>query len=146
LPKIAHRNSKVIETIKGIPPQVDKLIIIPSHFRNKKIQRNYFNPRFLHLVKGRQFFVEWENQDNFDHNLIFYEISVRNRTKNLGETGRIKPGQSKTLKFNFRKSTRIDYICKLHKNEFGTVVIYPKEEEDMSNTDQLRFLRQIFDI
>lgn len=130
----------------GSPPHVDSEVIIPRGFSNLKIERNYFNPRFVHLVRGKAKFVEWVNQDIVVHRLVFYEITKASKIKYLFDTNKIAPGKSSIIKFNFKTSSRIDYYCKLHKNESGTVIIYPREEEIMSNTDQLRFLSKMFGI
>lgn len=116
-------------------------VIIPVNFRNKMLERNYFYPRFIKILKGQV--IEWINQDSSPHHLEFYE--VKNRPIRLFDLGEVGSGQRKQKRFDI-DGPRIEYFCKLHKNEFGTIVIFPKPERQMSNTDQLRFLSKTFNI
>ncbi len=44
------------------------------------------------------------------------------------------------MTFDYSDVERIDYHCETHPNETGTVIILPKNEESMTNTERLRFL------
>lgn len=59
--------------------------------------------------------------------------------------GPIEPNQVARLKFDYQIE-RIDYQCGEHPNERGTIVIFPDDEDKMSNTDRLRFLSRVFEI
>jgi hypothetical protein len=139
------KNANRIEEIKGNVKTVDDQLIIPPKFFNPSIEQNYFNPRFVHLVKGKEQLVKWINQDNCSHRLIFFEVHDSNFSV-IFTSSVIPPRKSITLKFNFDSESRIDYYCYHHKNEFGAVIIFPEEKSRMSNTDQLRFLSKIFSI
>lgn len=123
----------------SIEATVIRRVIIPHKFTNSQLKVNYFIPRFKKVVKGEN--VEWVNLDSNTHHLRFYEISG----KRLLDLGRIRPKTSKKQRFDYNVS-RIDYECILHNNEIGTVIIYPKPEDQMTNSQQLRFLSEIFDI
>jgi hypothetical protein len=41
---------------------------------------------------------------------------------------------------------KLDYTCKIHPEEQGAIVMYPKNENDMTNTQNLRHLDELFDI
>ena len=142
--KNSKRRSNKIETSDNF--QVPEEVIIPPKFSNKYAEIIYFNPRYVKVLRDRA--VEWVNFDNTPHELKFYPVSDKsdkqypsNRTFHL----LIKVGARKRKIFDF-EYPRIDYICQLHKNEVGTVIIYPKPENQMSNTEQLRFLSKIFNI
>jgi plastocyanin len=117
-------------------------VIIPPNFYSHGLEGNYFIPRFVKVLKGQE--VEWSNLDATSHHLEFYYL-LNKKAKLLFDLGLIKTNKSKTVRFNF-DLTRIEYYCKLHNNEIGTVVIYPKPEEEMTNHQQFEFLTKVFDI
>ncbi len=117
-------------------------VIIPPKFTNSKLKVNYFIPRFKKASKGEN--VEWVNLDTESHSLRFYEV-LDNNVKFLFDLGRIEPHTSKKWKFDYNLA-RIDYLCTLHKNEIGTIIIYSKPENQMTNAEQFKFLSKIFDI
>lgn len=117
-------------------------VIIPPDFANTKLEVNYFIPRFVKVLRGQE--VEWVNLDTRSHHLKFYEF-LDNEAKLLFDLGRIETKRSATWKFDIDQS-RIDYCCDLHDNEIGTIVIYSKPEEEMTNKEQFQFLSKIFDI
>jgi plastocyanin len=138
-------NRKIIENVNVsdmVTATVHRRVIIPPKFTNNKLKVNYFNPRFKKILKGEE--IEWVNQDSNSHHLKFYEV-YDDKVKPLFDLGRMVPNASVKKKFNFNL-LRLDYICTLHKNEVGTVIIYPKPEEKMTNVEQFRFLSEIFDI
>ena len=118
-----------------------KRVIIPPNFTNPKLEINYFMPRFVKVLKGQD--VEWVNLDTNSHHLRFYEV-LDNDAELLFE-GEIESKKSTTWRFDSDRP-RIDYFCTLHDNEKGTVVIYSKPEEEMTNKEQFEFLSKIFDI
>jgi hypothetical protein len=125
-----------IDTLGIGRPRATKRIIIPPDFKNLKLENNYFMPRFVKVLKGQE--VEWVNLDTSSHQLRFYGVLDN-------DLERIEPKESASKRFDYDQS-RIDYRCTLHNNEFGTVVIYPKPEEQMTNKEQFEFLSKIFDI
>jgi hypothetical protein len=116
-------------------------VIIPVNFTNKLLERNYFYPRFIKILKGQV--IEWINQDSSSHHLEFYE--VKSKVIRLFDLGVVESGQRTQKRFDF-DGPRIEYFCRLHRNESGTIVIFPKPERQMSNTEQLRFLSRTFNI
>ena len=48
------------------------------------------------------------------------------------------------MTFDYGGVERIDYHCETHPNETGSVIILPKNEESMTNTERLSFLSRIF--
>lgn len=122
--------------------EVIRRIIIPHNFVNEKLEVNYFIPRFKKIRKGEK--VEWINDDNSAHQLKFYANS-HDDINHLFDLRLIKPGETVCEIFNF-DTIRIDYICTLHNNEVGTIIIYQKPEDEMTNTENFQFLSEIFDI
>jgi plastocyanin len=137
--RINEDNIKINDSVKT---EVIRRVIIPHNFVNKRLEVNYFIPRFKKIRKGER--VEWFNDDSSDHHLKFYAIS-HGDINYLFDLGPIKRGESVSKIFNF-DMIRIDYICTLHNNEVGTIIIYQKPEDEMTNTENFRFLSEIFDI
>jgi class 3 adenylate cyclase len=94
----------------------------------------YFTPRFANIVVGQT--VTWYNAGNDIHSLIFdtelppYDIKI----------GDIAPISAFSKKFEFYVP-RIDYSCATHPEEKGTIVIYEKNEDEMTDTERLRHLQ-----
>lgn len=118
-----------------------KRIIIPPNFTNPELENNYFIPRFVKVLNGQE--VEWVNLDTSSHYLKFYVL--QEEAKPLFELGPIETKKSRTWKFDYNQ-LRIDYRCAFHENEIGTIVIYSKPEEEMTNKEQFEFLSKVFDI
>jgi len=139
-------NRKMFENVGGVSESVEvtviRRVIIPPKFTNSKLKVNYFIPRFKKATKGED--VEWVNLDSNSHHLKFYEV-LDNKVKVLFDLGQIEPKTSKKKKFDF-DLPRIDYRCTLHNNEIGTIIIYSKPENQMTNAEQFHFLSKIFDI
>ena len=141
--KIATRKiGENIEISNHVTAKVIRGVIIPEKFTNKTLKVNYFVPRFKKIVKGEE--VRWINQDESSHQLAFYKVSGP-KVELLFKSEVIGPNKEVVGKFDF-DSSRIDYFCSLHKNEVGTIIIYPRPENEMTNTQQFRFLNKIFDI
>jgi plastocyanin len=102
----------------------------------------YFIPRFAKIQKGET--VEWTNLDIKPHTLVFYRIQGDWQFL-IGRLGPIGVNESKSMTFDY-ESSRVDYHCEIHSSERGSVLILPKNEEHMSNTETLKFLQQMFDI
>ena len=130
-------NKKIIENINlsdSFRVTVVRRVIIPLKFTNSKLKVNYFIPRFQKVFKGEE--VEWVNLDSNSHHLKFYEVSD-NKVKFLFDLGRIEPNTTKKQKFNYNL-LRIDYRCTSHNNEIGIIIIYSKQEDQMTNAEQFR--------
>lgn len=122
---LSKRGPKVTDTSADI-----KRVIIPRDFANRKLNFIYFDPRLVKVLRGQK--VEWVNLDTSSHQLRFDGILDN-------DLDRIEPNASASKRFDYDQS-RIDYHCTIHKNEFGTVVIYSKPEEEMTNKEQFEFL------
>lgn len=121
----------------------DKNVIIPR-FTKHGGEQKYFTPRYIKIVKGET--IEWINFDIKPHTLVFLSIKNKQDIKQIDKLGPIEPQKSKKKIFDYKGIVRIDYYCENHGNEIGSIVIYPKPEEQMSNTEQLRFLTRAFNI
>lgn len=119
-----------------------KRVVIPPNFFNRELEINYFIPRFVKILNGQ--FVEWVNLDIYSHHLKFLKVLDNDDAEFLFD-GEIESKKSRTWKFNSDRP-KIDYFCTFHDNEKGTVVIYPKPEEEMTNKEQFEFLNKVFDI
>jgi plastocyanin len=118
-------------------------VIIPR-FSDQTSEEKYFMPRFTKILKGES--IEWVNLDIFPHTVSFFYIDNLDKIHKIGKIGPINPNLSDSRRFDNDDIVRIDYYCELHPNEIGSVIIFPKPEEQMSNTEQLRFLTKAFDI
>jgi plastocyanin len=119
-----------------------KKVIIPPDFTNRKLEVNYFIPRFVKVLRGQE--VEWVNLDTSDHQLKLYKV-LHNKVEPLLVLDTIEPKKSVRKRFD-TDLPRIDYLCTKHKNEIGTIVVYSKPEEEMTSKQQYNFLSNIFDI
>ena len=117
-------------------------IIIPK-FEEKLDRERYFSPRFIKIVKGDT--IEWTNFDIRSHKLVFF-YQIGNDLIKLGTLGPIPSRGVANMLFNIPNVIRIDYYCEDHPNEIGNVMILPKAEEQMSNTELLRYITKAFDI
>jgi hypothetical protein len=119
-----------------------KRVVIPPNFFNRELEINYFIPRFVKILNGQ--FVEWVNLDIHSHHLKFLKVLDNDDDEFLFD-GEIESKKSRTWQFDSDRP-KIDYFCTFHDNEKGTVVIYPKPEEEMTNKEQFEFLNKVFDI
>jgi len=94
----------------------------------------YFTPRFVSIVVGQT--ITWYNVGKDIHSLMFdteippYDIKI----------GDITPVGTFSKRFDFYVP-RIDYSCATHPEEKGTIVIYEKNEDEMTDTERLRHLQ-----
>jgi class 3 adenylate cyclase len=94
----------------------------------------YFTPRFVNIVVGET--ITWYNVGKDIHSLIFdteippYGIKI----------GDVVPVGTLSKRFDFYVP-RIDYSCATHPEEKGTIVIYEKNEDEMTETERLRHLQ-----
>jgi plastocyanin len=140
-----HVSREVDENIRvsdTVTFTVIKRVIIPPNFTNQDLEVNYFIPRFVKVLKGQE--VEWVNLDTSSHHLKFYEV-LHDEAKFLFDLGQIETKESRKWRFNYSQP-RIDYRCASHNNEIGTIVIYSKPEEKMTNRQQFELLDKIFSI
>lgn len=121
---------------------VHRRVIIPPNFTNRQLSVNYFTPRFKKVNRGED--VQWVNEDNETHRLEFYDLT-NNREELLFDSGPIESNQVFETNFDTHL-LKIDYICTLHRNEVGTVIVYQVPEDQMTEAQRLRFLSGIFNI
>lgn len=115
-------------------------VVIPRFTSTNNLR--YFVPRFAKINRGQ--IVRWTNLDTQSHTLLFYYFG-NNEPENLGKLGPLMPNEFQDKRFDYNYE-RIDYYCQSHPNERGSVIIFPTNEESMSNTDRLDFLSRNFGI
>jgi hypothetical protein len=108
-------------------------VVIP--IRNDEGRTRYFSPRYAKITVGQA--ITWYNPGNEPHSLIF-DIEIKPYPVKIG----IQPSSTFSKPFPFYVP-RIDYSCATHPEEKGSIVIYPKDENDMTNTDTLRHLQGV---
>ncbi|MGD1837223.1 MAG: cupredoxin domain-containing protein [Nitrososphaeraceae archaeon] len=120
---------------------IKKTVIIPE-FHEDEDERSFL-PHIIKIETGDT--VRWINKDKESHFLFFFNIDeTKPKNIKLLYDFHINPGQSKELRFNY-EFNRIDCICKNHKNEIHSVIIFKKNTE-MTNTERLQYLNRKFDI
>src|SRR5947209_13559159 len=100
----------------------------------------YFDPRFIIIQRGET--IDWINDDTKNHTLLSHKFG---QPTDLLRIGPIAPGQTQSRTINYGIS-KIDYLCSIHPEERGTIVILEKKEDDLTNTERLKMLSNIFDI
>ncbi len=100
----------------------------------------YFSPRFISIRKGE--LIEWINFDTYPHVLVFSVVKPMGYSS-IPSLGPIDPDNLKQMSFDY-DVRRIDYNCKFHPSEKGSIIILP--ERELSNTEYLRYLQDLFDI
>lgn len=80
--------------------------------------------------------LHWHNPNSDTHSLVF-DNEIKPYNIKIGD---VEPRGTFSKKFEIYVP-RIDYSCALHPEEKGTIVIYPKSEEQMTNTETLRHLQ-----
>ena len=74
---------------------MDKIVIIPKHFRNSRSQKivniKYFAPRFIKIRTGQ--INTWVNRDSEPHELVSGNVDY-GRPDGILNTGIIEPGES----------------------------------------------------
>ena len=112
----------------------DAAVIIPR--QTNEPNPRYFLPSHVRIIPGQQ--IKWMNADNRTHNLIFTQEIIPYGIR-IGEIG---PKKILLKKFDTYVPV-IDYTCALHPEEKGKIVMYPKPEREMSNTETLRHLTAV---
>ena len=120
----------------------DSRVVIPK-FIDYGNNLKYFIPRFAKIQRGE--IIEWTNLDIKSHTLAFY-YKLNDEIYSIGKLGPLRSGESQHMTFDYGDVERIDYHCETHPNETGSVIILPKNEESMTNTERLRFLSRIFNL
>jgi plastocyanin len=121
---------------------MDHMVIIPlSVIKDKQSGLRYLQPRLIKINLHDT--IRWVNSDTKSHTLAFKE-GHKFYSGVIGK-GKIRPGESLEMKFDY-DTPRLDYFCLDHRDEWGVIVIYPKPDEMMSNTERLRFLGRVADI
>jgi hypothetical protein len=117
-------------------------VIIPQFLSNESI-RNYI-PQTVKIQKGDT--ITWINTDNQSHHLYFIKIDPDpTNIEILDERLYLNSGELGEVMFNYNYE-RIDYVCKIHRNEVNSITIFTKDYKDMSNTQRLRYLHKRYNI
>jgi class 3 adenylate cyclase/plastocyanin len=123
---------------------LDKIAVIPKHFRNLRNQKlsnvKYFAPRFIKLRTGQT--NTWVNRDTEPHELVSGNAEY-GRPDGILNTGIIEPGKSFSKRFD-NAIQSIPYFCIRHPEERGTVIIYDKFEDEMTMKERIDHLKQVF--
>jgi len=112
----------------------NKAIIIPRG------TKRYFEPRFVTLLPRQT--VTWINRDTVPHSLSSGEPDKR-VTGRVFNTGPISAGSLATVTVG-PNIGNIPYFCTLHPSERGTIVVIPKHEESLTNSERLELLDSVF--
>jgi class 3 adenylate cyclase len=99
----------------------------------------YFEPRVVKILNGMS--ITWMNRDTKTHRLTSGNADSLLSTGFFYTDG-IAQGESKTVRIESNQPA-IPYYCSLHPAERGLIVILPKDEEEMTNTQRLKFLDSI---
>ena len=117
-------------------------VIIPQFLSNETI-RNYI-PQTLKIQKGDT--IIWINTDNESHHLYFIKIDPDpTNIEVLDERLYLNSGELGEVMFNYNYE-RIDYLCKIHRKEVNSIIIFTQDYENMSNIQRLRYLRKRYNI
>ena len=117
-------------------------VIIPQFLRNESI-RNYIPPA-IKIQKGDT--IRWINTDNEAHHLYFIKIDPDPKNiELLDERLYLSSGEVGEIIFDYNYQ-RIDYLCKIHRGEVNSIVIFAEDYNNMSNTQRLRYLHKIYNI
>lgn len=117
-------------------------VIIPQFLRNESV-KNYI-PRTVKIQKGDA--ITFINTDNEAHHLYFIRIdSNPTNVEALDEKLYLNSGEAKEIVFNHNYK-RIDYVCKIHKGELNSIIIFTEDYKNMSNTQRLKHLRKRYNI
>jgi class 3 adenylate cyclase len=99
----------------------------------------YFEPRVVKILNGMS--ITWMNRDTKTHRLTSGNADSLLSTGFFYTDG-IPQGESKTVRIESNQPA-IPYYCSLHPAERGLIVILPKDEDEMTNTQRLKFLDSI---
>jgi len=117
-------------------------VIIPQFLRNESI-RNYI-PQAIKIQKGDT--ITWINTDNKSHHLYFIKIDPDpTNIKVLDERLYLNSGEAGEVMFNYNYK-RIDYVCKIHRREVNSIIIFTEDYKNMSNIQRLRYLNKRYNI
>ena len=117
-------------------------VIIPVFLSNESIRN--FIPQTLKIQKGDT--IKWINTDNESHHLYFIKIDPDPANiKVLDEKLYLNSGEVGEIIFDYNYQ-RIDYLCKIHRGEVNSIVIFAEDYNNMSNTQRLRYLHKRFEI
>ncbi len=117
-------------------------VIIPQFLGNESV-KNYI-PRIVKIQKGDA--ITFINTDNEAHHLYFIRIDPdQTNVEALDEKLYLNSGEAKEIVFNHNYK-RIDYVCKIHKGELNSIVIFTEDYKNMSNTQRLKYLRKRYNI
>ncbi len=100
----------------------------------------YFDHRFIKIQRGET--IDWVNDDTKNHTLLSHKFG---QPTDLLRIGPIAPGQAESRRINYGIS-KIDYLCSIHPEERGTIVISEKKEDELTNIETLRRLSNFFNI
>jgi class 3 adenylate cyclase/plastocyanin len=118
--------------------KLDQFVIIPRSVKNS-IEFMYFEPRIVKILSGMS--ITWMNRDTKTHRLTSGNANSLLPTE-FFHTDDIAGGQSTTIRIESNQPA-IPYYCPLHPAERGLIVILPNDEDEMTNTQTLKFLDSI---
>jgi class 3 adenylate cyclase/plastocyanin len=113
-------------------------VIIPSSNENAT-EAIYFEPRVVKILSGMS--ITWMNRDTKTHRLTSGNADSLLPTE-FFHTDDIVGGESTTVRIESNQPA-IPYYCSLHPAERGLIVVLPKDEDEMTNTQRLKFLDSI---
>jgi plastocyanin len=117
---------------------LDQFVIIPSSNENAT-EAIYFEPRVVKILSGMS--ITWMNRDTKTHRLTSGNADSLLPTE-FFHTDDIVGGESTTVRIESNQPA-IPYYCSLHPAERGLIVVLPKDEDEMTNTQRLKFLDSI---
>jgi len=109
-------------------------------FQDPTNNLKYFDPRFILIRRGET--IEWKNDDTKNHMILSHKFE---QPTDLLRIGPIVPGETQSKQITYGVS-KIDYLCSIHPEERGTIVILEKDEDDLTNTEKFRMLSNTFNI
>ena len=117
---------------------MDQFVIIPRSDENST-EVIYFEPRVVKILSGMT--ITWMNRDTKIHRLTSGNADSLLSTE-FFHTEDIVGGESTTVRIESNQPA-IPYYCSLHPSERGLIAILPKDEDEMTNTQRLKFLDSI---
>jgi class 3 adenylate cyclase/plastocyanin len=118
--------------------KLDQFVIIPRSVKDST-EVMYFEPRIVKILSGMS--ITWMNRDTKTHRLTSGNADSLLPTE-FFHTDDIDRGKLTTIKIESNQPA-IPYYCTLHPAERGLIVILPKGEDEMTNTQTLKFLDSI---
>ncbi len=113
-------------------------MIIPSSNENLT-EVIYFEPRVVKILSGMS--ITWMNRDTKTHRLTSGNADSLLPTE-FFHTEDIVGGESTTVRIESNQPA-IPYYCSLHPAERGLIAVLPKDEDEMTSTQRLKFLDSI---